>query len=833
MRTVTCIAIALITVLSIGGSGDSQVASRDRIVRAVDATQVAALRGSAHPMARPQFDQGRTNPVQMISGAITFRLSAAQQAGLDQLLREQQDRTSPNYHRWITPDQYAARFGMSSNDLAKVSAWLQSQGLTVDSISRNHNEISFSGSVGQVEYAFRTELHNYAIHGEQHFANAMDVSLPVAFSAQVLGVRGLDDFRPKPRVHKAHPQLTSSISGNHFLVPGDFATIYDIPSTATGAGQKIAVIGQTLISTTDLDAFRSNAGLPATSGSNFLPIQVSATGTAAHCAGDETEADLDLEWSEGVAKNATIVYVFVGLGVGGTSCTNRTKNVFDALQDAIANNRAPVISISYGNCEANVGSFVQTARQWAQQANSQGQTISGPSGDNGAADCESGTATVATHGLAVDIPASIPEVTGVGGSEFTGDSTQCPVSGNPPAPSCPGGVAPADPPYWNGSSSTTSGASALIYIPEKAWNDTTTGGSLSSGGGGASKIFGKPSWQAGTGVPADGKRDVPDISLNGANGHDPYLICSQDFFDSASPPISATSCTTGFRASNGNFAAIGGTSAGAPTFAGILALLNQATSSNGLGNVNPMLYSLAANNSQNHAFHDITSGDNKVPCSTGTTDCPTGTTSIGFAAGAGYDQATGLGSLDVANLIAAWVAATPSADFAVDGQTSTVSAPGGSGTSTITVTALNGFTGTVALTCSPNSSTVHISCSLNPTSLDMSTGTSHNTKTATLSITTVAELQTPGRWQRRGTLFAATGGLFAAVLLGGVSSRRRWLGILGLLIVVAILTGVACGGGSSTTPPPSQGTPAGTYAITVTGTSGSTTHSAAVSLTVQ
>src|SRR5690348_5815296 len=317
MRTVTYIAVALITVLSMGGSGDSQIASRDRILRSVDAAQVSPLRGTAHPRAQARFDQGRTNPGQMISGAITFRLTAAQQGDLNQLLREQQDRTSPNYHRWITPDQYARRFGMSSNDLAKVSAWLQSQGLTVDSISRNRNEIAFSGSVGQVEYAFKTELHNYTIHGEQHFANAMDVSLPAAFSQQVLGVRGLDNFQPKPHIHPS-PRVTSSLSGNHFLAPGDFATIYNVPSTYTGTGQKIAVIGQTLISTSDLDTFRSNSSLPATSASNFQQILVPGTGTASHCSGDEGEADLDLEWSEGVAKNATIVYVYAGLGTGTT-----------------------------------------------------------------------------------------------------------------------------------------------------------------------------------------------------------------------------------------------------------------------------------------------------------------------------------------------------------------------------------------------------------------------------------------------------------------------------------------------------------------------------------
>jgi subtilase family serine protease len=797
-------------VLAISISGDSAQISRDRIPQQIDPANVATVRGTAHPRARLLSDQGRTDPAHAISGTITFRLSAAQQADLDQLLRDQQDPKSPNYHHWITPDQYATRFGMSANDLAKVSTWLQSQGLNVDSISRNRNEISFSGSAGTVEYAFKTELHNYVVKGEQHFANATDISLPAAIASQVQSVRGLDSFAPKPRLQPA-PRFTSSVSGNHFIIPGDFATIYNVPSTYTGAGKKIAVVGQTLISTSDLDTFRTNSGLPVTTGSNFLQIQAPNTGTATHCSGDEGEADLDLEWSEGVAKNATIVYVYAGAGAGGT-CSNRNTNVFDALQYAIEQNVAPIISISYGNCEVLLTpSFAKTVQQWAQQANSQGQTISGPSGDAGAADCDT---TVSTHGYQVDIPAAIPEVTGVGGSEFTGDSSQCANS------TCPAGGSPADSPYWSGSSSLTSGSSALTYIPEMAWNDSASSG-LSATGGGASTVFGKPSWQTGAGVPSDGKRDVPDIALNASAAHDPYLICDPG------------NCTNGFRDASNNLSAVGGTSAGAPTFAGILALINEATSSNGLGNVNPMLYGLAANNSSNQAFHAITSGNNKVSCSTGTTNCPTGTTSIGFSAGAGYDQATGLGSLNVANLITAWLAATPAADFSLEGLTSTVSSPGGPGSSTVTVTAMNGFNGTVNLSCAPSSASVHIACSLNPTSVDMSTGATNNTKTATLSITTVAELQrTP--WQRRRAMFAATGGLFAAVLLGGIPSRRRWLVLLGFLTLVAIVAGVACGGGSSGTPQQkSQGTPAGSYTITVTGTSGPTTHTTTVSLTVQ
>jgi subtilase family serine protease len=823
--------LMICSVFFLAASGSTQNA-RDRIIYAVDSAQTTAVRGTAHPLARPQFDLGRVSPDRQLTGmAITFRLSPSQQADLKELLREQQDHSSPNYHKWLTPEQYAARFGMTSNDLAKVSSWLQSQGLTVNGVSRNRNEISFNGSVGQVEYALKTEIHHFVVNGREHMANNGDVSVPQAFAAEVLGVRGLNDFHPKPRYHKLAPRFTSNISGSHFVIPADFATLYNVPSNFDGSGQTIAVVGQTLISTTDIDDFRTAAGLPARTSSNFQQIQVPSTGTALTCTGDATEADLDLEWSEGVAKNATIKYIYAGNG-SGTSCNNRTTNAFDALQYAITHNSAPIISISYGNCEANLGtSFVLTMQQWAQEANAQGQTISGPSGDTGAADCDTGTS--ATQGLAVDVPASIPEVTGVGGSQFSGDGAATITSG------CAGATT-----FWLGTcGSTSSTGTALSYIPEAAWNDNSTSG-LSAGGGGASTVFAKPSWQSGTGVPGDGKRDVPDIAFNASDAHDSYLVCSQDFFTGTS---GVTSCANGFRSSSSNSAnnnlvdGVGGTSAGAPTFAGVLALINQATGSNGLGNVNPMLYALAA--SSPSAFHDITSGNNNVPCTAGSPNCPTGTTSIGFSAGAGYDRVTGLGSLNVANLIAAWTAATPAGDFALDGTVASSSASGIAGSSTVTVTALSGFTGTVNLTCA-SSASVTITCSLNPTSVTFN-GSSGNTQTSTLSLTASAKLQTPrgmpsaksGVERARLAIsgFGATGGLFAVVLLG-VPSRRKWAALLGLALLAIAFTAIGCGGGSSSVTPKISGPQS--YVVTVTGTgtnsSGTAlTHSANVSFTVQ
>jgi len=796
-----CLAWAALLIVCIA-PGSTQIATRDRILRAVDSADVAGVKGTAHPLARLQYDQGRTIPTRQLSGvSMTFRLSPAQQADLNRLLQEQQDRTSPNYHKWLTPDHYAARFGMSSNDLAKVTSWLTSQGLTVDGVSRNRNEIRFSGTVGQVEYALKTEIHNYAIHGEQHFANAADVSLPAAFSRQVLSVRGLDDFRPKPRVRRASPRFTSSISGNHFVIPGDFATIYNLDPLYSlgldGSGQTIAVVGQTAINLTDIDAFRSASGLNPYDPTLLL---VPNTGASATFKNDLPEADLDIEWSGGVAKNAAIIYVYVG--------NNSNKTVFDALQYAITSNVAPVISISYGNCEANLGSArVHTIQQWAQQANAQGQTISGPSGDDGAADCDFGVPS-ATHGLAVDVPASIPEVTGVGGTEFTGDAASCPSTG------CTGGSAPADPPYWGGSSSPTSGASALGYIPETIWNDAITSQGFASGGGGASILFTKPSWQTGPGVPSDGKRDVPDVSLNASNGHDPYLFCTSG------------SCVNGFRDSSNGLSGVGGTSVGAPSFAGILAIINQATQSSGQGNANPNLYSLAV--SKPSAFHDVAIGNNNVPCTAGSTGCP-GSGTIGFSAGPNYDQVSGLGTINGFNLVTAWPGFSSSQGFGVGASplNFTIAATSQSGSTDVLVGGSNGFTGSVSLTCAvPSTASSKISCSISPSTVALdSTNTSGTAKLTIGALTSSAAV-----WPQSFRIFAAVillPGMVQFGVPGYVRSRR----ILGFLALGLLGLFVGCGDSSSSFNK-QQRAPA-IYAVTVTGTdSSSVSHVLTVNVTV-
>ena len=814
----------------------------DRLTAPIESGLAVPLKGNLHGGARPEFDQGRVDGrMAMPAVSLVFKPSPAQQSALDQLLAQQQDRMSPNYHTWLTPAQFGDRFGMSKSDIGKVSSWLQSQGFTVTRVAPSRNEVFFSGTAAQVESAFHTELHHYLVNGEMHFANATEPSVPAALSGVALAIRNLHNFEPKPRAHlrrvpasEASPHFTSSLSGNHFLAPEDFATIYHVQGLygagIDGAGQKIAVIGQSAISLADVRNFRSAAVLPAKDPTLLL---VPSSGNSTTCPGDEGESDLDVEWSGGVAKNASIILVYEGVPSGQT-CSNRTNGAFDALDYTVnaVPQIAPIISISYGLCE-NTNSAVGitqaqalSLRTLAQQANTQGQTITSATGDNGAADCEAPQTSSAVQGLAVDIPAAIPEVTGVGGSEFTGDSATCPSTG------CPSNTAPADPPYWSGSGvGTDTISSALEYIPEMAWNDTldTTDnpqGFLSASGGGVSIYFAKPAWQAGTGM-----RDVPDIALNASPFHDPYLFCSED----GPSGTKVSSCTSGFRDSSQALSVVGGTSAGAPTFAAILALVDQSLiasgfeSAPGLGNVNPILYQLAGSNPT--AFNDVPAGtgsNNIVPCAKASPNCPASPPlQFGFTAGPGYDQVTGLGSVNANILAAAW-AGTPNFTLQPNAATFSVVA-GNSAQVTVTVHSLNGFNSALTFTCSDPAS--------ESTCVPPSGATTQSSVTFNLTTTApTARLGSP--FSRRGSVFYAllVPGLLGVLMAAGQRKpTARGMRLLGLIVALGFSTlwFAACGGSSSNKNP---GTTKGTYTVKLTATSGGTnpiSNSTQVTLIVQ
>ena len=645
-------------------SAQAQTVLQDRITQPVESANMAVLAGSAHPQAKAEFDTGLTDNATVLQGmTIHFKRSEAQEASLQALLAAQQNPSSASYHQWLTPAQFGQLFGMSAADLAQVSAWLQQEGFTITSVAQSANSINFSGSVASVEKAFQTQIHNYTVNGETHFANSTQISIPAALAGTVNSVHGLDDFKLKPKVRVVKSRFTDGVTGTHYLAPGDLAVIYDInplyTAGDTGKGVTIAIIGQTAIVPADITDFRAAANLSVNN-----PTVVTVPGTTPPSAqtgaasGDLAETDLDLEYSGGVATGASIVLV---------NSADVTTSLTYAVQNTINGITIPIISQSYGACEAAYNTLaISTQEAILAQANAQGQTVILAAGDNGAADCDESTSTQtvtsAVSGLAVDYPGSSVYVTDAGGSEFMGDGTAA-------SPQTGAGT------YWN--SSGTGGVSddlvtsAKSYIPEMAWNDTTfaiaNGGGLDAGGGGVSSLFNKPSWQTGVpGIPADGKRDVPDISLSASNAHDPYLYCTQITTD-GSPSVFVSSCqATSFRLSdpgqtdNNTFqAAAGGTSFAAPDFAGLLAIIEQKLGTGGgLGNINPSLYTLAANaTTYASAFHDITAGNNQVPCTPGSPNCPTGSNPvIGYVAGTGYDQATGLGSVDANKLATAFAA---------------------------------------------------------------------------------------------------------------------------------------------------------------------------------
>ncbi len=795
----------LLSVVLLSGLSFAQTSVAKRITRPVSNSDVALLPGGVRPQVSRSLDQGRVPPSKPLQRmAIFFKPSAAQQADLDQLLREQQDPASPNYHKWLTPEQYGQRFGMNPDDLAKVSAWLQAQGFQNISVARSRTEIAFDGNAGQASAAFHTSIHQFVFNGKTHYANTTSPKLPSAFAETVSSVTSLNDFRPRP-MSIAH--WTSSISGSHFLAPGDIGTIYNINSLYNsgidGTGEAIAVVGQTPLTAADdgthadIDAFRSAGSLPAI---NLTQVK---TGTPTYSKSDVDEANLDIEWSGAIAPKAQIFFVY------------SDNALFTSLPYIVDNNLAPVISVSYGNCEAQFASGdISTLTGVLQQANAQGQTVTAASGDAGAADCD--TSDPATQGLAVDVPASTPYVTGMGGTEFTGDAGACASNNN----QCTNGA--PDTQYWKGSSSPSeTSASALSYIPEIVWNDSDLT-SIAAGGGGVSTLFTKPSWQTGTGVPSDGQRDVPDISLSSSPNHDGYLICSQG------------SCVNGYRQGTCsiytdpgcNLDVIGGTSAPSPIFAGVVALLNQKLGMR-LGNVNPTLYSLAA--SSPNAFHDITTGDNKVPCQTGTKDCASGGT-IGYSAGTGYDLASGLGSIDVGALASAWTGNT--ADFSISANPMSLSlSRGTAGGSAIAIAATGSFSSAVNLTCTVSSSLGATTCTLNPSSV-----TPGQTSTVTVTATSSAALRgspIPGYPWGAGLSF----GLAAAVfMLPQRRARRSARGLLRnislfTLALVLLLGAVSCGGGGSSNSNNNAVTPL-TGTVTVQGTSGTLNHNVAIAVTI-
>ncbi|MBW4028226.1 MAG: hypothetical protein HIU93_12610 [Acidobacteria bacterium] len=616
---------------------------------------------------------------------VVLQRSADRQASLDQYLSDVQNPHSTRYHQWMTPAEYGSRFGAAADDVQAVAAWLQSQGLGIEKVSPAANMISLSGTVGQLQTAFATSIHAISLNGEKHVANMSEPQIPRALAPVVKGVLGLDDFHPHSNLQpgptaqfdaqtqRITPDLTLyNSAGTPYLYvdPSDAATIYDTPNAALnpsykgttydGTGVTVGVVGDSNVDLTPVSNYRT-AFLGETSGNVNVPTVI-IDGSDPGINGDEVETFLDLEVLGGLAPKAKINYY-------ASNDSDLSAGLFNAVERAINDNVVSILSMSYGECEANAGTSTnQFLAEIYQQAAAQGITMTVSSGDSGAAGCDSSAAPSAVNGLAVNGLGSTPYNVSVGGTDY-----DVLANGFSPYVSVANSGAP---PYWR---------TAQQYIPESPWNDSTaangalannvpltssSGTNIIGGGGGKSAVYTKPAYQSAL-TPADGARDVPDVSFLAGNGlySAVWVICESN-------QIYGPNCATqnGTFTSNTRFSGVGGTSAATPAFAGMLALVVQSTGSR-LGQANNVLYKLAADK-YSSVFHDVTTGNNAVVCTAGSKDCGANGFTTGYDAGTGYDLASGLGSVDAAAMVANWssgVGASSTTTLTIDGATVPVS----------------------------------------------------------------------------------------------------------------------------------------------------------------
>jgi subtilase family serine protease len=614
---------------------------QDRVTAPFDVQDRVALAGHVHPMARAEFEVGQTPADhRMENMMLVLRPDATQEQAMEALLRSQHNPSSPLHHTWLTPEMYAEHFGISAGDLASATGWLKSHGMVIEQVVNGGRQILFSGTAAQVEAAFSTTMRTYQVAGEIHHANATEPEIPRVLSSVVSGVVSLHDFRASPasiKVQQSGPENTWYYNGNQqsAIVPGDLAKIYNAFPLYSSS---IDGAGQSIavIGRSNIDL----AEVRLFRSGYGLPakdpqIILAGTDPGIVCGGDELEAYLDVEYAGAIAKNATIKFVVA-------KSTLATDGIYLAAQYAVSHNVAPIVSLSYGLCERVLGTSANALMNslW-QQAAAQGMSVFVASMDSGAAGCDEMNAAVATGGLGVNGLGSTPYNTAVGGTQFNDVFNRST--------------------YWAASNDPVTHASALGYIPELAWNESR-GGGLYSSGGGMSTLYAKPAWQFGLGVAPDGKRDIPDVAF-AAGIQDPYTV-------NADKQVMGS----------------GGTSAATPLFASIMALVLQKVGQP-QGLVNPVLYALAYN--QNYSggaavFHDVTTGNNTVPGVTG------------YNAGPGFDMATGLGSVDAAQLVNHWQEGKAAPNFQIAAVSPSASVlPGGSTTAAFTVKTNNGFNSSI------------------------------------------------------------------------------------------------------------------------------------------
>ena len=666
-------------------------AASPQISALVNENDLVPLAPNMHPNATPENDRGRVADSMRIEDIVLLlHRPDAEETALTQFMKDQQDRNSPSYHKWLTAKQFGKRFGLAKSDTDAIVSWLSSHGFNVHPLAAGGRTVSFDGTAGQLREAFHTEIHTLA---DGHYANMSTPQMPASLAPAVIGIAKLNNYMPHANIVRSDFTYTKGTATIHAIVPEDLATIYNVNPVFTGGntGQGVTVVvieDSDVKSTADWTTFRTKFGLLSFTGGSFVQTHPTGTTTCTDpgVSGAEDEANLDAQWASAAAPSAAIVLA---------SCRDTSQfGGFLALEN-IANgtNLPPIVSISYGLPEESDG---QTENQFIsslyQQASAEGITVFVSSGDEGSAENDRRGANP-SHGISVSGWQSTPYDTSVGGTDFAdtflGTSKK----------------------YWN-KKNTANYGSAKSYMPEMPWSDScanvplstskgfatpygsagycNNGGPHSSvaGSGGPSNCatgagtgglingtcagWPKPSWQKLVGVPNDGVRDTPDVSLMAANGlwGHYYVFCDTDGGTCGTDPST--------------WPGAGGTSFASPIWAGFMALVVHAKGGTGQGLINPTLYSLAneeygkkgskaCDSSSKKAgkpnssciFYDVTLGDNDVNC-VGTVNCylPSGTAGVlstsdtdydpAYATGKGYDFATGIGTVNVDNLVKAW-----------------------------------------------------------------------------------------------------------------------------------------------------------------------------------
>lgn len=661
------------------------------ITQSINENQLVMLAGNTRSAANAQNDRGKVaGDFAVDHMLLQLKRTPQQEAALQTLIEQLHDPKSPNFHQWLTAAAFGQHFGVSIQDQQTITEWLQSHGFQVNVVYPSGMLIDFSGTAAQVSQTFHTEIHELNVNGETHYANMSDPQIPTALAGVVAGVTTLNDFLPHPmNKPRAAYTYTSGSSTYEAVTPADLATIYNFNgafnANYTGQGQTVVVIEDTNVySMSDWTTFRSTFGLSKYTSGSFTQVHPAPRSGSNNCSnpgvnGDDGEAILDAEYASAAAPNAAIE-------LASCADTRTTFGGLIALQNLLNSTSVPaIVSISYGECEAENGATANASYNSAyEQAVSEGVSVYVSAGDEGAASCDADESN-ATHGIGVSGFASTPYNVAVGGTDFSDT-----YSGTTST-------------YWNSTNTSTYG-SAKSYIPEIPWNDscasvlisnaegysvpygssgfcnssigkedflTTAAGSGGPSGcatgspstsgvvSGSCKGYSKPMWQSVAGNPSDGVRDLPDVSLfaaNGVWGHY-YVFCWSDTRNGGAPCTGAPSGWSG----------AGGTSFASPIWAGIQALVNQKEGSK-QGNPNTVLYTLGKSQysgSGSAIFNDVTLGDIDVNC-TGSHNCylpsgkygvlSTSNTSYAPAYGThtGWDFATGLGSVNVLNLLNSW-----------------------------------------------------------------------------------------------------------------------------------------------------------------------------------